>query len=185
MPDGDGISLCRDLRSTCSTPVIFLSARDRDNDRIAGLEVRADDYVAKPFNPRELIARIKAILRRLYAAPPEPAPIDSGSIIFDHWCLQRRGKSLVSSCGMREHELTAAEYRLLMVFLRHPRRVMARDELLEMTGGRQARPFDRTIDNQVRRLRKKVEAETSRPRVIRTVWGRGYCLDVAVDRRGG
>ena len=180
MPDEDGFSLCRDLRGTCATPIIFLSARDRDNDRIAGLEVGADDYVAKPFNPRELVARIKAILRRLHAAPPEPAPIDSGSISFDHWCLQRRKKRLVSSCGTREHELTGAEYQLLMVFLRHPRRVMARDELLEMTCGRHGRPFDRTIDNQVRRLRKKVEAEPSRPRVIRTVWGRGYCLDVAV-----
>ncbi|MDZ7787381.1 MAG: response regulator [Halofilum sp. (in: g-proteobacteria)] len=185
MPGEDGISLCRHLREVQSAPVIFLTARNEETDRIVGLEVGADDYVVKPFNPRELVARIKAILRRLHATPPEPAPIDAGSISFDHWCLQRRKKRLVSSCGTREHELTGAEYELLMIFLRHPRRVLARDELLEMTSGRQARPFDRTIDNQVRRLRKKVEAEPSRPRVIRTVWGRGYCLDVAVDRQSG
>ncbi|WP_067561200.1 response regulator [Halofilum ochraceum] len=183
MPDEDGMSLCRALRGMCTTPVIFLSARDQDNDRIAGLEVGADDYIVKPFNPRELIARIKAILRRRHAAPPEAIPTDSGSIRFDHWYLQRRKKRLISLCGEHEHELTSAEYELLMVFLRHPRRVLARDELLEMTCGRKGRPFDRTIDNQVRRLRKKVEAEPSRPNVIRTVWGRGYCLDVEVDRQ--
>jgi two-component system OmpR family response regulator len=185
MPGEDGISLCRHLREVQSTPVIFLTAKNEETDRIVGLEAGADDYVVKPFNPRELIARIRAILRRLHEAPPQPTPIDSGTIRFDHWNLQRRGKRLVSSCGAHEHELTGAEYQLLMVFLRHPRRVLARDELLEMTAGRQGRPFDRTIDNQVRRLRKKVEQEPSRPRVIRTVWGRGYCLDVEVERQAG
>lgn len=190
LPDEDGISLCRDLRGVCATPIIFLSARDEDYDRIAGLEVGADDYVVKPFNPRELVARIKAILRRVEVtqpdgAEPRVAAPDSTTLSFDRWHLQQRGKYLVSTCGQLRQKLTSAEYELLMVFLRHPQRVLARDDLLEMTGGRQARPFDRTIDNQVRRLRKKVEAEPSRPRVIRTVWGRGYCLDVEVDRQTG
>lgn len=185
MPDEDGISLCRDLRGTCATPVIFLSARDQDHDRIAGLEVGADDYVVKPFNPRELMARIKAILRRCHADQPHRAAPDSRTISFGEWSLQQRAKRLISTCGKWRHELTGAEYQLLMVFLRHPRRVLARDELLAMTCGRQGRPFDRTIDNQVRRLRKKVEADPSRPRVIRTVWGRGYCLDVEVDHQTG
>lgn len=185
MPGEDGISVCRHLRKIRATPVIFLTAKNEETDRIVGLEVGADDYVIKPFSPRELVARIKAILRRLHAAPPQPTPLDSGSIGFDHWYLQRRRKRLVSTCGAHQHELTGAEYELLMVFLRHPRRVLARDELLEMTRGRPGRPFDRTIDNQVRRLRKKVEKEPSRPRVIRTVWGRGYCLDVEVARQTG
>ncbi len=185
LPDQDGISLFRELRGVCATPVIFLSARDEDYDRITGLEVGADDYVVKPFNPRELVARINAILRRVHVVRPPVAARDSTTLSFGQWCLQQRGKCLISTCGKRRHKLTSAEYELLMVFLRHPRRVLARDDLLEMTGGRQGRPFDRTIDNQVRRLRKKVEAEPSRPRVIRTVWGRGYCLDVEVDRQTG
>lgn len=185
LPDEDGISVCRALRGMCATPVIFLSARDQDNDRIAGLEVGADDYVVKPFNPRELVARIKAILRRCHASPRHHAPFEFTTLSFGQWSLQQRDKYLISTCGKQRHKLTGTEYQLLMVFLRHPRRVLARDELLEMTCGRQGRPFDRTIDNRVRRLRKKIEAEPSRPRVIRTVWGRGYCLDVEVDRQPG
>ncbi len=184
MPGEDGISLCRHLRDTRETPVIFLTAKTEDTDRVVGLEIGANDYVVKPFNPRELVARIRAILRLLHAIPPpETVSSETGLITFDQWCVERRRKCLVSASGELRHELTPAEYDLLMVFLRNPGRVFGRDELLKMTCGREGRPFDRTIDNQVRRLRKKVETEPSRPRVIVTVWGRGYCLDVEVERR--
>lgn len=185
MPGEDGLSLCRYLRGAGETPIIFLTGKDEDTDRIVGLEVGADDYVIKPFNPRELLARIKAILRRIHASPP-PAPArDFTAITFDQWRLDSRRKKLSSSSGTTEHQLTAAEYDLLMIFLRHPGRIFSRDELFKLTRDRAGGAFDRTIDNQIRRLRKKVEPEPARPHIIRTVWGRGYCLDVDVQRECG
>lgn len=185
MPGEDGISLCRYLREKRETPIIFLTGKGEDTDRIVGLEVGADDYVTKPFNPRELLARIKAILRRLHAEPPPAPAIDFTGIAFDQWRLDSRRKRLRSVCGTIEHKLTNAEHDLLMVFLRNPGRIFSRDELFKMTRNRTGGAFDRTIDNQVRRLRKKVEAQPARPRVIRTVWGRGYCLSVEVERECG
>ena len=180
MPGEDGISLCRHLRTSGDAPIIFLTGKNEETDRIVGLEVGADDYVIKPFNPRELLARIKAILRRMNADPPPPPPVDFTGIAFDQWRLDSRRRILTSSCGTKEHKLTGAEYELLMVFLRNPGRVFSRDELLKLTRNRTGGAFDRTIDNQVRRLRTKVEAEPSRPHIIRTIWGRGYCLSVEV-----
>jgi|AntDeeMetagen681_2_1112603.scaffolds.fasta_scaffold05072_2 two-component system OmpR family response regulator len=181
----NGVSLCRYLRDVRQTPVMFVTEKNEETQQIMGLDIGAEDYVVRPFDPCELVARISAILRKPPASPWAPGSTGDGGLVFDDWYLRRREKSLVSRCGKLHRKLTGAEYELLMIFLCHPRRVLARDELLEMTSGRQARPFDRTIDNQVRRLRKKVEAEPSRPRIIRTVWGRGYCLDVVVDRQSG
>lgn len=179
----NGVSLCRYLREVRQTPVMFVTEKNEETQQIMGLDIGAEDYVVRPFDPCELIARISAILESPAASSLAHAPTGNDALFFDHWRLKQREKSLVSRCGKLHRKLTGAEYELLMIFLRHPRRVLNRDELLEMTCGRPARAFDRTIDNQVRRLRKKVEAEPSRPRVIRTVWGRGYCLDVAVNRQ--
>lgn len=181
----NGVSLCRYLRDVRQTPVMFVTEKNEETQQIMGLDIDAEDYVVRPFDPCELIARISAILESPAASSLAHASTGNDALFFDHWRLKRREKALVSRCGKLHRKLTGAEYELLMIFLRHPRRVLNRDELLEMTCGRPARPFDRTIDNQVRRLRKKVEAEPSRPRVIRTVWGRGYCLDVAVNRQSG
>jgi len=185
MPGEDGISVGRNLRSSRDLPVIFLTARDTEMDRVVGLEVGADDYVVKPFSPRELLARVKAVLGRVHSAPPEPQPGALGRIRFHRWDLEQRDKKLICSSTALQQELTDAEFDLLMVFLCNPRRTMTRDELMEKTRRRENHPLNRTIDNQVRRLRKKIEEEPSRPSLIRTVWGRGYCLDTEVQRASG
>ncbi len=173
MPGEDGLSLCRELRSTTDVPVIMLTAMAEDTDRIVGLEIGADDYLTKPFNPRELLARIKAVLRRVQSLPPQRATPKAREIRFDRWLLNVGRRELLDDAGVAV-PLSTAEFRLLSVFLDHAGLVLSRDQLLDLTVGRAADPFDRSIDNQVSRLRKKIEIDPRTPALIKTHWGGGY-----------
>lgn len=177
MPGEDGLSLCRKLRATTSLPVIMLTAMGEDTDRIVGLEMGADDYLAKPFNPRELLARVKAVLRRAQTLPTSATRGDLAK--FDGWVLDLGSRRLTSPEG-EEVELSTGEYDLLLAFATHPRRVLSRDQLLDLARGRSAAPFDRSIDIQVMRLRRKIEIDPKEPRLIKTVRGGGYMFAAEV-----
>ncbi|MDR3437758.1 response regulator [Telmatospirillum sp.] len=178
LPGEDGLSLCRRLRTTSTLPVIMLTAMGDDTDRIVGLEMGADDYLPKPFSPRELLARIKAVLRRVQTLPASAAPIGE-TLRFDGWCLEMGPRRLLAPDGA-EVELSTGEYELLLAFATHPRRVLSRDQLLDLARGRSAAPFDRSIDIQVMRLRRKVEADPKEPKLIKTVRGGGYVFAAEV-----
>ncbi|MGQ9367288.1 response regulator [Azospirillum sp. ST 5-10] len=182
MPGEDGLSLCRHLRETTDIPVIFLTALGECTDRVIGLEMGADDYVVKPFEPRELLARIKAVLRRSRSLPVGPARRrgESPRLSFDGWVLDLGRRELVGADGVAV-SLSTSEYLLLEAFVRHPGIVLSRDQLLDLTKGRAADAFDRSIDNQVSRLRRKVEADPRNPALIKTVWGGGYCFAAGVS----
>jgi two-component system OmpR family response regulator len=179
LPGEDGLSLCKRLRAKSALPVIMLTAMGEETDRIVGLEVGADDYMAKPFNPRELLARIKAVLRRTSQAS-EPGS-ESTHLIFMGFALDCEARSLAGPDGA-EIELTGGEYDLLKTLLDHPGRVLTRDQLLDLTRGRLAGPFDRSIDIQISRLRKKIEPDPKEPSIIKTVRGGGYVLSCPVER---
>ncbi len=179
MPGEDGLSLCRHLVETRHLPTIFLTARGEATDRIVGLEIGADDYVVKPFEPRELVARIRSVLRR--AARPAAEGEDE-VFTFENWALDPLKRRLIDPEGAIV-PISSAEFRLLMAFLEHPRQVLDRDRLLEMVQGREAHLFDRAVDNQVSRLRRKIEADSRNPQLIQTVWGGGYMLAAEVRRR--
>jgi len=179
MPGEDGLSLCRHLRESTRLPVILLTAMTEETDRIVGLEMGADDYVSKPFNPRELLARIKAVLRRTNSLPPEPEPLNQDRIEFSPWILDIKRRELIGEDGVSS-PLSTAEFNLLRAFLNHPGRVLNRDQLLDLTQARSADVFDRTIDNQVSRLRKKIEVDPKNPEIIQTVWGGGYMFAAEV-----
>jgi len=183
MPGEDGLSLCRQLRSEGKLPIIFLTAMDEETDRIIGLEMGADDYIAKPFNPRELLARIKAVLRRYHTLPPGEvsAGPDSSVVQFGKWALDTAKRHLEDENGV-VIPLSTAEFRLLSVFVSHPGIVLSRDRLLDLTQGRDAGPFDRAIDNQISRLRRKIEDDPKDPQIIKTVWGGGYTFAVTVTK---
>jgi two-component system OmpR family response regulator len=180
MPGEDGLSVCRRLSSNGAIPILMLTALGEEMDRIVGLEVGADDYLAKPFNPRELLARIKAILRR--SARPErlAGSLTGRRVRFGHHTLNTDTRILVDDQGV-ETQLSVSEFKLLTVLLERPRLVLTRDELLDLTAGRTAGLFDRTIDNQVSRLRRRVEKDPMRPKLITTVRGGGYCLSADVE----
>ena len=180
MPGEDGLSLCRHLRETSALPVILLTAMAEETDRVVGLELGADDYVTKPFNPRELLARIKAVLRRTQSLPPHRA-LEGDVIAFDRWRLKVGQRELLGPDEVAV-PLSTAEFQLLSAFLSHPNRVLSRDQLLDLTQGRKAGAFDRSIDNQVSRLRRKIEADPKEPRLIKTVWGGGYLFAAEVRR---
>lgn len=174
MPGGDGLALCRELRAmNRQVPIIFLTAMAEDTDRIVGLEMGADDYLTKPFNPRELLARIKAVLRRAQSLPASRAPQQARRIRFDDKVLDT-GRREVSGPDGVAVVLSTAEFRLLSVFIEHPGLVLSRDQLLDLTSGRAADVWDRSIDNQVSRLRRKIETDPRRPGLIKTSWGGGY-----------
>ena len=179
MPGEDGLSLCRHLVETQAVPVIFLTARGEATDRIVGLEIGADDYVVKPFEPRELVARIRSVLRR--AARGAPAAPEDEMFEFEGWRLDPVKRRLVDAEGALV-AISSVEFRLLMAFLENPRRVLDRDRLLDMVQGREAHLFDRAVDNQVSRLRRKVEVDSRNPQLIQTVWGGGYMLAADVRR---
>lgn len=181
MPGEDGLSLCRHVREVHDTPVILLTAMAGQTDRIVGLEIGADDYVTKPFDPRELLARIKNLLRRSRALPRSREPSDGSRLAFDRWVLDTDRRHLVDGAG-EIVALSTAEFRLLAALVRHPRVVLSRDQLLDLTSGRAAQPFDRSIDNQVSRLRRKLERDPAQPDLIKTVWGGGYTLAAEVRR---
>ena len=175
MPGEDGLSVCRRLRAAGPMPILMLTALGDETDRIVGLEVGADDYLPKPFNPRELLARIKAILRRSDRPEVTGGSLAGHRLAFDRWMLDPDRRTLTNTDGT-EVALTTAEFRLLTVFLERPRFVLSREQLLDLTSGRAAQVFDRTIDNQISRLRRKVEADPTKPALIATVWGGGYSL---------
>ncbi len=177
MPGEDGLSLCRWLVARGGPPVILLTAMADETDRIVGLELGADDYLVKPFNPRELLARIRAVLRR--APPQAPAP-SSARRRFAGWTHDPTARELCHDDGRRA-ELTTGENRLLALFLDAPRTVLDRVRLLDLVAGREAKAYDRAIDNQVSRLRRKIEDDPSAPRLIVTEWGGGYMLAADVD----
>ncbi len=179
MPGEDGLSLCRSLRATGQIPIIMLTAMVEETDRVVGLEVGADDYVTKPFNPRELLARIKAVLRRVHSLPPERATPTADRLAFDRWTLDTARRELIDEAGVGV-ALSTGEFLLLSAFLGHPKRVLTRDQLLDLTRGREAALFDRSIDNQVSRLRKKIERDPRKPEIIKTHWGGGYSLTADV-----
>jgi two-component system, OmpR family, response regulator len=176
MPGVDGLQLCRQIRAQSRLPVLILSARGEDVDRIVGLEMGADDYLAKPFHPRELLARIRAILSR--AAPAEPAP-DVEEYRFDEFRLDMLRRVLVKKDGS-EVTLTGAEFDLLAIFLARPNRVLSRDTLVELTQGREAPAYDRSIDVRVSRLRQAL-GDSREPKLLKTVYGEGYVLSAKVE----
>ena len=180
MPGEDGLSLCRHLTETRQLPVIFLTAKGEATDRIVGLEIGADDYVVKPFDPRELVARIRSVLRRARRQPAETG--DAVTLEFEGWLLDPLKRRLIDREGAVV-AISSAEFRLLMAFLEHPRQVLHRDRLLDMVQGREAHLFDRAVDNQISRLRRKIEVDSRNPQIIQTVWGGGYMLAAEVLRR--
>ena len=181
MPGEDGLSLCRHIRATSDVPVILLTARTEETDRIVGLEMGADDYVVKPFSPRELAARIKVVLRRMQAGGSRQHGPDAGAYAFAGWVLKTGERTLVDREGVAV-PLSTGEYNLLHALATRPRQVLTRDQLLDLTQGREAAAFDRAIDNQVSRLRKKIETDPKNPQLIKTVWGGGYTLAAEVTR---
>ncbi len=198
LPGEDGLSLCRGLRASADTPVIMLTAMGEEVDRIIGLEMGADDYLAKPFSPRELLARIKAVLRRAPAVGASgtggpamrgpgsraghPTEAGEGSRVFRFagWRLDLDSRELISPAGELV-ALSGGEFALLAAFATHPQRVLSRDQLLDLARGRDAQPFDRAIDVQVSRLRRKIEPDPHEPTLIKTVRGGGYLFSPAVE----
>ncbi len=183
MPGEDGLSLCRQLRQQGDIPIVLLTAVAEDTDRIVGLELGADDYVTKPFNPRELLARIRTILRRSAAAAAAPrmtAEAESTSFRFDRFTLDTARRTLTDETG-QEVALGTAEFRLLAAFIARPGLVLSRDQLLDITAGRTAQVFDRSIDNLVSRLRRRIERDPQNPALIKTVWGDGYTFAGEVE----
>lgn len=179
LPGEDGLSLARRLRGDHRLPIVIISARGEEVDRIIGLEVGADDYLPKPFNPRELLARVRAVLRRSSETSEpqrEGRSFDFGPFRFDPRLrsLRKNGEDV---------ELSRAEFDLLHIFVNHPNRVLSRDSIMDLLDGRERDPFDRSIDVRVTRLRHKIEEEPSRPRYIRTVWGVGYQFTPAAPAR--
>ena len=181
MPGEDGLSLCRSIREQGEMRVILLTARSEETDRIVGLEMGADDYVLKPFSPRELVARIKTILRRAGGSGQREGNADAAVYRFEGWTLRADDWTLTGSDGVAI-PLSTADFRLLQAFVTHPRQVLSRDQLLDLTQGREAHAFDRSIDNQISRLRRKLEDDARAPRLIKTVWGGGYMFGADVTR---
>lgn len=183
MPGDDGLVLCRELRASKhkATPVLMLTARDDEMDRIIGLEMGADDYLSKPFAARELLARIKAVLRRTRMLPPNLQISEAGQLLrFGDWRLDTIGRRLIDNEGT-EIALSGAEYRLLRVFIDHPQRVLNRDQLLNLTQGRDAEIFDRSIDLLVSRVRQRLGDDAREPTYIKTVRAEGYVFSVPVE----
>ncbi|MGR5165344.1 response regulator [Vibrio owensii] len=181
MPGDDGLTLCKELQEKQSTPFIFLTAMSEDADTVVGLELGADDYLTKPFSPRVLLARVKAVLRRVEkSVDVEPPKQQSSMIKFSGWQLDIHQHQLTRDDGLLV-ALSAAEFRLLKAFLAHERQVLSRDQLMDLTKGAEANPFDRSIDNQISRLRKKIESDPKNPTLIKTVWGGGYMFTEKVE----
>lgn len=183
LPGEDGLSLCRNLRAGSDLPIVMLTARGEITDRIVGLELGADDYIVKPFDPRELVARIHTILRRTAAArqPAAAAPEQAGEIAFAGWRLNPLTRLLTSPDALAI-PLSNAEFRLLWVFIERPRCVLNRDQLLDAARGRAAEAFDRSIDLLVSRLRQKLQDDPRLPRLLKTIRGEGYLFDAEVSR---
>ncbi|MBT3238000.1 MAG: response regulator [Rhodospirillaceae bacterium] len=185
LPGEDGLTLCRNLRAESKMPIIMLTAMGEETDRIIGLEMGADDYLAKPFNPRELLARIKAVLRRFEGIGGKGKPgggdrSDGTGYRFAGWSLDANKRELTSPDGVLV-SLSGGEFELLYAFVTHPGRVMSREQLLDLARGREAQPFDRSIDVQVSRLRRKIEDDAKNPSHIKTIRSGGYMFTPDVE----
>ena len=173
MPGEDGLTLCRNLRSHSNLPIILLTALGEETERIVGLEMGADDYLVKPFNPRELLARIKAVLRRAGDRTEYSRHSGARYLLFAQWRIDRAKRTLYH-LNEEAIELTGGEFALLLALAERPQRILSRDQLLILTRGRDAAPFDRSIDVQLSRLRRKIEPDTKSPQIIKTIRGGGY-----------
>jgi two-component system OmpR family response regulator len=185
LPGEDGLTLCRDLRTGKykATPILMLTARSEEADRILGLEMGADDYLAKPFSARELLARIRAVMRRTRMLPPNMGSVEpSRKLVFGDWHIDTVARHLLDDSGTMV-ALSGAEYRLLRVFLDHPQKVLSRDQLLSLTQGREAELFERSIDLLVSRLRQRLREDAREPRYIKTVRSEGYVFASSVEAR--
>ncbi len=184
LPGKDGLSICRDLRASSRIPIVMLTVMGQENDRIKGFSGGADDYIAKPFNPHELLARIKAVLRRTHMVPPVAAKGYGRVLRFGNWRMDVGLRRLTSANGTLV-DLSAAEFDLLTAFVEHPQQVLSRDQLLDLARGKVEIPFDRKIDMQVSRLRRKIEEDPKNPVLIQTVRGGGYMFTakVTVDEK--
>lgn len=183
LPGEDGLSLCRDLRARSEIPIIMLTARTDETDRIVGLELGADDYIPKPFNPRELLAHIKSVLRRARSLPENLKPDHVSQFRFANWSLDTATRNLTSPYGVVV-ALSGTEFRLLRIFLDHPNSVLTRDQLIDLMLSRDAGPYDRAIDVQVSRLRQRLGEGAREPAIIKTVRGQGYVLAAHVAASG-
>ncbi|WP_458527093.1 response regulator [Onishia taeanensis] len=179
LPGDDGFTICRRVRRDSEVPIIMLTASADETDRILGLELGADDYLGKPFNPRELLARIKAVLRRTRRLP-ESRPDQARLVAFGDWRLDRVTRELIDAGGERS-ALSGADFQLLQVFLEHPEQVLSREALYDLSRGRPAPPLDRSIDVHVCRLRQRLGEDAQHSQLIRTVRGAGYVLATRVD----
>ncbi|NVK19263.1 MAG: response regulator transcription factor [Methylocystaceae bacterium] len=194
LPDMDGLSLTREIKSRCNIGIVILSGRGETTERIIGLEVGADDYLGKPFEPRELLARVRSVIRRTQATPAsvvtaktnEPLPplntgFDAGTYDFDGWKVDISSLEIVGPDGTQPH-LSSTEFTLLQAFMDHPNRVLSRDQLLDLVHGNNTPAFDRSIDVQITRLRKKIEEDPKTPKFIKTIRNRGYIFTAKVTR---
>jgi two-component system OmpR family response regulator len=181
LPGDDGLTLCRRLRAESDIPVIMLTAKGEEIDRVLGLEMGADDYLAKPFSTRELLARIKAVLRRVQSLPAARGSAGVDVFRFAGWKLDTAKWELESADGVIV-PLSTGEFDLLLALIHHPQRVLSRDQLLDLARGRAATVFDRSIDTQVSRLRRKIEENPRDPKIIKTIWGGGYVFTPQVSR---
>ncbi len=184
LPGEDGFSICRQLRTTSHVPVIMLTANSDEMDRIIGLEIGADDYLAKPFNPRELLARMKAILRRMEHIEPNTADKAQTQFTFAGFLLNTVSRELTNPSGETD-SLTGADYNLLTLFLNNPGTVLSREQIAEATRGRDSTPLDRFIDVHISRLRQRLGEDARHPQMIKTVRGAGYILTVDVQMNQG
>jgi two-component system, OmpR family, response regulator len=185
LPRESGLAICRELRQTTDVPIIMLTALGEEVDRVVGLEVGADDYLTKPFSPRELVGRIRAVLRRTTQVPRGAEAGGGGAVgfAFADWYLDATARTLTHADGTVA-ALSGAEFRLLHVLLEHAPRLLTRAELLEIVRGRDFDPFDRSIDVRVSRLRQTLRDDARSPRIIKTVYGEGYIVGVPVERKG-
>ena len=174
LPGDDGLTICRRVLETRQLPIIFLTALAEDIDRILGLELGADDYVTKPFNPRELLARIKSVMRRSQMLPNKPR-IAKGVVKFDRWQFDISRKEIMGSDNVAIR-LSSGEHLVLVSLIEHAGSTLTRDQLLNLTKGREAQLFDRSIDNVISRLRRKLEVDPKKPLIIQTQWGNGYAF---------
>lgn len=184
LPDGDGFELMREIRSSSNLPIIVLSVRDESFDRIVGLEFGADDYVTKPFEPRELVARIRTVLRRSKIARLANMDAEPGNLLMQvgPWVINATARSVTHETSNDEADLTSMEFDLLRALAEYPRTVLSRDQLLDAARGKEAVVGDRTVDVHIMRLRKKVEPDPAHPTLIKTIHGIGYCLAADVSR---
>ncbi|MHB1101761.1 MAG: response regulator [Devosia sp.] len=182
LPGEDGLALCRALRAESAIPIIMLTAKGDEIDRVIGLEMGADDYLSKPFGSRELISRIRAVLRRTRMPAISDDRQKPKRYLFDRWSFDAESRDLLRDDGVVV-PLSTGEYDLLLAFIERPQRTLNRDQLLDLARGRAANAFDRSVDTQVSRLRKKIESDPSDPKIIKTVWGGGYVFTPTVRQQ--